>query len=580
LVYGEKGAFTGARPRFDYGAGMPRLLAILIIIQALGCGDDDEPLLDGGTDADVADDMGGPEPADAFAPDSFVPTATVMFTLPGASVTRVRGEVAVQLVVESSDPEPRVELHKDGEVLVVLSPPYSYTLDTDPESEGELLLEAVVRSGGEERARAERRLIVDRTSPALVGRMPDTGMELDLSLFIEVTFDELVVATPLEGSMSVVLADGTELAGEVTQPSADVLRLLVRTTPSSLPADATVVLSTDAISDLAGNPLAPVDPAWALSIPSSVPFTDAPPMFEALYTYDVGRDDVLRIAYITTPLTGPSSRELRVAEWNGMSWSVLPTVAAGVRFEGTRLRGATDGSIVLSTFGSESGRPLLVSLWDGSAWADLPAPTADSDSADVDWTVDDAPLVAVSNADTSSLHRRDGDGWTAVGPAVTEAGDVQLRVTTSRIALAIADFRSCAVQWLVGETWTRRSLVTGTTSNRCWSLFLVADHSMDTAYVGFTLESTRSGVTTRTSRVDAVAGPEVRFDGGTPRFTHASDTGTGFVALGFSGFAGWVVADESGDVSPGIADGWGLRIGGQTYGLSSEGRLLQHNVAR
>tara|TARA_B100001750_G_scaffold107407_1_gene84891 strand:+ start:5055 stop:5249 length:195 start_codon:yes stop_codon:yes gene_type:complete len=42
--------------------------------------------------------------------------------------------------------------------------------------------------------------------------------------------------------------------------------------------------------------------------------------------------------------------------------------------------------------------------------------------------------------------------------------------------------------------------------------------------------------------------------------------------------AGWVVGDETGDVSPGVVDGWVVRIGTETYGSSSEGQLLRHNV--
>ncbi len=185
---------------------------------------------------------------------SVVTPTEIVFSAPGASVLYVRGTVRLQLVTTGPDAE-RMELWKDGALLIVVPPPYTYDWLSDEETEGEHVFEARALIGGAVVATAERRFHVDRTPPTLIAATPLADTETALSTPVVLTFSEPLATATIDDESVTMAVDTTALEHTRTVREGDTtIELQLTAAPTSLPATAVVTL-TSAITDRAGNAL-------------------------------------------------------------------------------------------------------------------------------------------------------------------------------------------------------------------------------------------------------------------------------------------------------------------------------------
>lgn len=87
-----------------------------------------------------------------------------------------KGDVSVQVIITGGKPD-TVQLLKNGTPLVELVPPYSYVWDTRNEAEGSYELVARAVLGGKNIDSPIRKIVVDRTPPALEGHTPEDNSD-------------------------------------------------------------------------------------------------------------------------------------------------------------------------------------------------------------------------------------------------------------------------------------------------------------------------------------------------------------------------------------------------------------------
>jgi hypothetical protein len=334
-----------------------------------------------------------------------------------------------------------VELHRDGDLLVALTAPYTYVWSTAGEAEGSHELTAVARRGGSQVVSEPRTVVVDRTRPTVAARTPAPGDDnVWIGAPIVVTFSEpLRPATLTAGTVALEVEGGSPIAATLAAGADGRSVTLTPDGPIAVPATVRMTLS-DAIVDLAGNALV-APPPWSWTLPrwqwmggTALRVDDGHTIGQARLAVDP-EDRPLTVWLEERGGTVPPS-DVQAAAWDGQAWEGL-----GGRLNGDDRVGpmygsqdvavASDGTVVVAWTTPVSGVPdsVWVHRWSGSAWEAIGGgPINDPTSVPVRQHVSlvlddlDRPVVAwdarpggLSAAADVRVSRWTGSAWVAVG---------------------------------------------------------------------------------------------------------------------------------------------------------------------
>lgn len=385
------------------------------------------------------------------------------------------GRVTIQVVVTEGDPE-RVILEKDGVALVNLEAPYRYEWDTAHEAEGMYALRARAIAGDVSAESSVRNIVVDRTAPTVVSRLPlpgssyacgDVPARIGFSEPIQTAnvSDAAISLENAEGAIPVTLAWSEERTGFTLTPQRRLRRGEV----------VTVNIDTT-LSDLAGNALIIPEGAWSWESPEYCSTTGERPVneglsggqwFSELITLGADRKPVLvwtQTSHCRTYLShwqeedwsppeqvtarcGPAhlhewEGELFIAlgenpdvfllrkvdgAWAPMGGAINPGSAFG-GFDPVAAFDASGRAMVAwwertENYSVTEGFPLYLRWWNGTEWQDLGGRVggvfADSAGPSLDINASGFPIVAYGSPVTSwrriVVKQWDGLGWSAMG---------------------------------------------------------------------------------------------------------------------------------------------------------------------
>ncbi|GHG78355.1 Ig-like domain-containing protein [Comamonas sp. JC664] len=297
-----------------------------------------------------------------------------------AETAYTNGALELRLAVTGHAPD-RVELLKNGEVLAELAPPYVYTWDTTGEAEGTYRLEARAVLGDTAFVSPSRDVVVDRTPPQVVSRVPEPGaQEVWVQSPIRAEFSE-----PLKRSTvtteSVHLRVG-ELAVAHTVSLSEDGRTVTVTPVTALTAPSTVELRVEGtLTDLAGNAAVDLGASWGWVVPEFVPYPAPTPgptgrsiVTQPYIKLDAnGHPTVLthRYEYEGTYYTV----DLFVHRWTGSRWEQvgpgLKTSPNEFTINSPNIQLLPDGTPVVAwqeDMGGQSDNYIHVAKWDGTSW--------------------------------------------------------------------------------------------------------------------------------------------------------------------------------------------------------------------
>ena len=194
------------------------------------------------------------------------PAVSAMLTSPAVPTFHTNGKISIQAVVTGA-PD-RVQLTKNGKPLADLVPPYTYLWDTTAEAEASYELRAVAFAGGAQAVSDPRTVVVDRTPPSVLSRIPaPAASKVDVHDPVRVTFSEAIAPATLTDA-SLTLMDGQ---AHVLTRTLDVDPAGASVTvhvASQIAAPATITAKlTNAITDLAGNALTVPPDEWRFTLP-------------------------------------------------------------------------------------------------------------------------------------------------------------------------------------------------------------------------------------------------------------------------------------------------------------------------
>lgn len=271
---------------------------------------------------------------DSAQGDAGVPSANLTVSLSAPSEKTFTNDfVDVQVQVTGGTPD-KVELRVDGELMTTLWPPYTYQWGTKATSEGVHRLTAHAFVGDKSFTSELREVVVDRTPPQVVSRIPAPGSQNVLAQqSLQVTFSERIKAASLTDSSARLTTPSAELSRALTL-SEDGLTLKVNpSAPIDAPNTLTLTLTTG-ITDLAGNGLTvPLEP-WTWDVPAW--------LFMGISSQDPGT----HVASVSVHVDSrgnhfvsaqPSDGPARIRRWSGGStWETLES-AEGSPFTGRLL---------------------------------------------------------------------------------------------------------------------------------------------------------------------------------------------------------------------------------------------------
>ncbi|WNZ61994.1 Ig-like domain-containing protein [Myxococcus sp. MxC21-1] len=369
--------------------------------------------------------------------------AEVRITAP-AGTAYTNGVVEVRLDVTGHAPD-RVELLKDGEVLAELAPPYTYTWDTAGEAEGTYRLEARAALGDVAHVSASREVVVDRTPPRVVSRVPEQGaQEVWVQSPIRAEFSEPVKQSTVT-TESVHLTVGDVAVAHTVSLSEDGKTVTV-VPVTQMTAPSTVALAfSGTVTDLAGNAAVNLGEAWSWAVPEFVPYPPHPPG-------PTGPHDDIE-PYIQLDANGnPSVLTLRldradeqvhlnlfVNRWTGSHWeqigSGLKTSSTEFSINTPSIQLLPDGTPVVAwieDFGAEFNNYIHVAKWDGTAWVRyggeqgiIPERPHASGVA-LQLTSQGHPTIAVAmnpediEGEAVHIHQWTGEQWHRLGSALRD----------------------------------------------------------------------------------------------------------------------------------------------------------------
>ncbi|NVJ01870.1 Ig-like domain-containing protein [Myxococcus sp. AM009] len=363
--------------------------------------------------------------------------AEVRITAP-AGTAYTKGVVEVRLAVTGHTPD-RVELLKDGEVLTELAPPYTYTWDTAGEPEGTYRLEARAALGDVAYVSASREVVVDRTPPRVVSRVPEQGaQEVWVQSPIRAEFSEPVKRSTVT-TESVHLTVGDVAVAQTVSLSEDGKTVTV-VPVTAFTAPSTVALAfSGTVTDLAGNAAANLGEAWSWAVPEFVPYptpmlVPLDPLSPPTAYVKLGPNGHPTV--LTSRAVGRTG-DLFVSRWDGNAWEQLGgglrTSSEEFSFLTPNLQILPDGNPIVAwseNLGAEFNNYIHVARWNGTMWERLGGDEGIVPERPHAWdialalTSDGRPVVA------TSMEPEDSEGgiqvyqwtheqqWQRIGPPV------------------------------------------------------------------------------------------------------------------------------------------------------------------
>ncbi|MDZ7799401.1 MAG: Ig-like domain-containing protein [Trueperaceae bacterium] len=355
-----------------------------------------------------------------------------------SSTAYVRDDVTIQVSVTGQ--VDAVELHRDGVLLVVLTPPYTYLWDTRSEPEGSYELTAVARQGTASKASEARTIVVDRTRPHVTSRTPSPGQEqVWVGDPIEVTFSERIDASTLSPAAVTLERVGGTVVDVTVELSND--GRVANVQPDLVPtAPAVLQLSlADAITDLAGNPLLAPDP-WSWSLPVwqrlGAPLNVDPNIRAHVPRIALDHDEHPVVIWREDDADSTPPVDLYVKRWDGEAWVQLGSSLSDDPDRFGPMYGVPDIAV------DGTGAPIVawtqpvrglghVQRWDGTAWQGLGGgynvdPDAPTYRVVMALDADDRPWIAWSEGNGSDRNvyvaRWTGEDWALVGDARDRTG--------------------------------------------------------------------------------------------------------------------------------------------------------------
>lgn len=386
-------------------------IALLLVTILVACGGSPPSADDSGpADAGPADST----PPDAYVapPDAAIAT-TIAFTQPAASVEFARGTVRLQLVTTGPDAD-RVELWKDGSLLVALPPPYTYDWLSEVETEGDHTFQARALIGGAVVAMADRAFVIDRTAPTFVEARPATGTAGRLLEPMEIEMSEALDATTAMAAVTLELA-GAPVDAAVSL-SSDGTTIEILTSGLTVPVDVRIRVGTG-LTDRAGNALATAIThdvhfaAWAPLWPSGLW-----PSGRNINDIVVDAADDVWILSTEGSLPGPL-----LWRWDGtmLHSEAMPAAAPAV---GARLTTTRAGDPVVAYL--TDAYDVHVARHSSGGWTEDPV-LSGSDvpheqfSFEVELSSDDSPVVVRVSTDTFHVARLGSGAWVPVDAPFT-----------------------------------------------------------------------------------------------------------------------------------------------------------------
>lgn len=188
---------------------------------------------------------------------------TISLTAPAASQVHTNASVAFQALVDGDVDE--VTFLVDDAEFAILSPPWSFTLDTSGFAEGPYTVRVRAEGPGGTAESTAVTVVVDRTAPNLVSRTPAVG-DPDVWLgraFVAEFSEPLDPTSVVAGATVAVHADTLPDVPIAVIASGAELVITVLSTP---PVPATLEVRIDGVRDLAGNAAAVLS-EWSFNAP-------------------------------------------------------------------------------------------------------------------------------------------------------------------------------------------------------------------------------------------------------------------------------------------------------------------------
>lgn len=378
--------------------------------------------------------------------------AEVRITAP-AGTAYTNGVVEVRLDVTGHTPD-RVELLKDGEVMAELAPPYTYTWDTAGEAEGTYRLEARAALGDLAYVSASREVVVDRTPPRVVSRVPEQGaQEVWVQSPIRAEFSEPVKRSTVT-TESVHLTVGDVAMAHTVSLSEDGKTVTV-VPVTAMTAPSTVALAfSGTVTDLAGNAAVNLGEAWSWAVPEFVPYPPLVPDPAAPSSPIVPliRLDASGSPTILTHQFHSGNSHLLVTRWTGSGWEQLggglKTSSPDYNINSLDIQLLPDGTPIVAwqeDLGAEFNNYIHVAKWTGTTWERLGDEQGILPGRPHAWNVSlqlntqGHPVVAINmdpeDVDGAAIHVQQwtGESWQQIGHALQ--GDPQFRKRAPALAL-------------------------------------------------------------------------------------------------------------------------------------------------
>ncbi|WP_141332312.1 Ig-like domain-containing protein [Myxococcus sp. AB025B] len=300
--------------------------------------------------------------------DAGVPTVGTRLIL---SRQTTNGGVDLQVELTGASPE-KVELLVDGIAVETLLPPYRLRLETQTLSEGghELLVRATL---AEQVSLSEPRvLMVDRTAPVLLSRVPRPGdSQVRADHAVRAEFSEALDPASVHEDSVRLEVDSKVIAGDVALSSDG--RVLTISPVSRLPKDVAVeVVMDSSVSDLAGNSIQRGD-EWRWTVPGFLPLGSALTSDPPQYSTPTFPEVLVPTSGLPFVAWGDSgSGGVFIQQWTGAAWELLGgtplRVAGRVTYFNARLDEAQHP--VVGWLDDELGE-VHIRRWTGSEWVSM-----------------------------------------------------------------------------------------------------------------------------------------------------------------------------------------------------------------
>ena len=323
----------------------------------------------------------------------------------------------------------RVELRRDGALLVELSYPYLWAWDTATTPEEQYAITAHAIDGEDEASSDPVQVVVDRTAPQIVTQSPEPDADdVDVFSTVTVAFDEPVTALTVEDA-SIVFASGNPVFG--AELSADGLSITLPAASDFLPVPNVATVDLTDVRDRAGNPVA--SGTWSYTIPAWLSLGEAdrtPDADAGEPTIAIDGDGNPVIAFLED---GGASLDLVVSRWNGTAW-----VPLGGSLEAVAANDVADAVLVLESTGAPlvawiewdavggGRRELRAARWTGSQWTALGGVlNATAGDASAPALIPDdgsgVPMLAWNEGGRIRVARRVASAWTDAGTSTLPA---------------------------------------------------------------------------------------------------------------------------------------------------------------